>query len=145
MTPKAKRLLITLCAGLVLVLAAILAMTALRDNIVFFVTPSELTDSQRAQDRLRLGGLVAEGTVRIDGTKAYFSITDETAKLDVIYDGALPDLFREGQGIIAEGAFKGELFIADTVLAKHDENYMPREVKDALEEQGVWKGQEPSK
>lgn len=142
MTPKAKRLLITFIAGLLLVIAAILAMTALRDNIVFFVTPSELTDAQRGQDRLRLGGLVADGSVRIKGTRAEFTITDEEAHIDVRYDGALPDLFREGQGIIAEGAFEGAFFIADTVLAKHDENYMPREVKESLEAQGVWKGQD---
>ena len=142
MTPKTKRLLITLGAGLILIAAAMLAMTALRDNIVFFVTPSELTEAKRAQDRLRLGGLVAEGSVRIEGTRAYFSITDETAQVDVRYDGALPDLFREGQGIIAEGAFEESLFVADTVLAKHDENYMPREVKESLEAQGIWKDQE---
>ena len=73
---------------------------------------------------------------------AGFIITDETAEVKVSYDGALPDLFREGQGIVAEGRFEGQRFIADTVLAKHDENYMPREVADSLKEQGVWQGGE---
>ena len=141
MSPKAKRFAIVIAAGALLAAAAGLAMTALRDNIVFFVTPSEVTDIHLSAERIRLGGLVAEGSILIDGTVAQFDVTDESATFTIRYDGALPDLFREGQGIIAEGAFRDRLFVADTVLAKHDETYMPREIKESLEEQGVWKGE----
>ena len=141
MSPKAKRFAIVIAAGALLAAAAGLAMTALRDNIVFFVTPSEVTDMHLSAERIRLGGLVAEGSILIDGTVAQFDVTDESATFTIRYDGALPDLFREGQGIIAEGAFRDRLFVADTVLAKHDETYMPREIKESLEEQGVWKGE----
>lgn len=140
MTPKAKRLLITLCAGLLLAGAALLASVALRDNIVFFVTPSQMTQTHFEAERLRVGGLVAAQSVSISGTVTRFTITDETASLAVQYDGALPDLFREGQGIVAEGAIENNILIADNVLAKHDETYMPREVKESLEAQGVWQG-----
>jgi len=141
MSPKAKRFAIVIAAGALLAAAAGLAMTALRDNIVFFVTPSEVTDIHLSAERIRLGGLVADGSILIDGTVAQFDVTDESATFTIRYDGALPDLFREGQGIIAEGAFRDRLFVADTVLAKHDETYMPREIKESLEEQGVWKGE----
>ena len=141
MSPKAKRFAIVIAAGALLAAAAGLAMTALRDNIVFFVTPSEVTDMHLSAERIRLGGLVADGSILIDGTVAQFDVTDESATFTIRYDGALPDLFREGQGIIAEGAFRDRLFVADTVLAKHDETYMPREIKESLEEQGVWKGE----
>lgn len=141
MSPKAKRFAIVIAAGALLAAAAGLAMTALRDNIVFFVTPSEVTDIHLSAERIRLGGLVADGSILIDGTVAQFDVTDESATFTIRYDGALPDLFREGQGIIAEGAFRDRLFMADTVLAKHDETYMPREIKESLEEQGVWKGE----
>ena len=141
MSPKAKRFAIVIAAGALLAAAAGLAMTALRDNIVFFVTPTEVTDIHLSAERIRLGGLVAEGSILIDGTVAQFDVTDESATFTIRYDGALPDLFREGQGIIAEGAFRDRLFVADTVLAKHDETYMPREIKESLEEQGVWKGE----
>ena len=140
MTPKGKRLVLIAAAGLILAAAIMLASAALRDNIVFFVTPAEITDEHRTSQRLRLGGLVAEGSIIIEGTTNQFDVTDEKKTLTVQYEGALPDLFREGQGIIAEGAFDGPIFIADTVLAKHDETYMPREIKDSLEAQGVWKG-----
>lgn len=145
MTPKAKRLLITLVAGTLLAGAAGLASLALRDNIVFFVTPSQMTETHYAAKRLRVGGLVAKESVIIDGTITQFTITDETASLGVRYDGALPDLFREGQGIVAEGAVQNKVLIADIVLAKHDETYMPREIKESLEEQGVWQGDKPYK
>jgi cytochrome c-type biogenesis protein CcmE len=89
--------------------------------------------------RIRIGGLVKEGTLRRDGLEARFEVTDGGASLLVVYSGVLPDLFREGQGVVAEGALQtGGTFRADTVLAKHDENYMPREVVDALKKQGVW-------
>ena len=140
MTPKTKRLFIILAAGILLTAAGLLASVALRDNIVFFVTPSQITDSHQSAKRLRVGGLVAENSVSISGTITTFTITDETASLMVRYDGALPDLFREGQGIVAEGSITNNYLIADSVLAKHDETYMPREIKESLEAQGVWKG-----
>ena len=140
MTPKVKRLWLVVIAGALLGGAALLASFALRDNIVFFVTPSQMTSSHLEAKRLRVGGLVADDSVSIAGTVTRFTITDETASLVVSYDGALPDLFREGQGIVAEGRISDNVLIADTVLAKHDENYIPREIKESLEEQGVWKG-----
>ena len=140
MTPKVKRLWLVIIAGAMLGGAAMLASFALRDNIVFFVTPSQMTPSHMEAKRLRVGGLVADDSVSIAGTVTRFTITDETASLVVKYDGALPDLFREGQGIVAEGRMSNTILIADTVLAKHDENYIPREIKESLEEQGVWKG-----
>lgn len=140
MSPKAKRLTLSLIAGALLASAAFLASVALRDNIVFFVTPSEMTAEHKTAKRLRVGGLVQADSVRISGTVTNFVITDNSASLAVRYDGALPDLFREGQGIVAEGALYGDKLIADSVLAKHDENYIPREVKESLEEQGVWQG-----
>ena len=140
MTPKVKRLWLVVIAGALLGGAALLASFALRDNIVFFVTPSQMTFSHIEAKRLRVGGLVADDSVSIAGTVTRFTITDETASLVVNYDGALPDLFREGQGIVAEGRMSNTILIADTVLAKHDENYIPREIKESLEEQGVWKG-----
>lgn len=140
MSPKVKRLGIVIIVGALLGSAAMLASFALRDNIVFFVTPSQMTAEHRAAKRLRVGGLVAQDSVSISGTITRFTITDETASLVVSYDGALPDLFREGQGIVAEGKMADNILIADSVLAKHDETYIPREIKESLEEQGVWKG-----
>lgn len=140
MTAKSRRLFIVCAAAAILGLAVWLASAALRDNIVFFFTPSELTEAQRDAKRLRIGGLVADGSVRIDGTLAHFAITDETAELAIRYDGALPDLFREGQGVVVEGRFEKAVFVADIVLAKHDENYIPREIAESLKEQGVWQG-----
>ena len=89
---------------------------------------------------MRLGGLVKEGTVvRGEGTRVSFAVTDTLKDVSVTYDGILPDLFREGQGVVTEGLFNGDgQFVADTVLAKHDENYMPKEVVDSMKEKGVW-------
>ena len=117
-----------------------LVLSALQDNIVLFFTPSELTPEKTKARQLRIGGLVEEGSVQIDGLEARFSITDSAAVVRVFYNGALPDLFREGQGIIAQGRFEDNIFRAENVLAKHDETYMPREVAESLKEQGVWKG-----
>ena len=117
-----------------------LVLSALQDNIVLFFTPSELTPEKTTARQLRIGGLVEEGSVQINGLEARFSITDSAAVVSVLYTGALPDLFREGQGIIAQGRFEDNIFSAENVLAKHDETYMPREVAESLKEQGVWKG-----
>ena len=129
---------------LVLGLAAILVLFAMRDSIVFFYTPSDLAEQQLAKDqRFRLGGLVAAGSIkRNEGTKVRFTVTDTIKTVPVVYDGILPDLFREGQGVVTEGRLdQAGVFQADSVLAKHDENYMPPEVAKSLKEKGVKLGQ----
>jgi cytochrome c-type biogenesis protein CcmE len=141
MTRRQRRLTLIGLAGAVLALAAALVLSALRDTIVFFHSPSEIVaKGVQPGVRIRIGGLVKEGSLRRDGLEARFEVTDGAQSLPVIYRGVLPDLFREGQGVVADGALESmQLFRADTVLAKHDENYMPREVVDALKKQGVWK------
>ena len=124
-------------------LAAGLVLSALDDTLVFFHDPSTVRERQFPPDqRLRIGGLVEEKSVaRADnGLTVRFVITDLAHTVPVTYRGILPDLFREGQGVVAEGYLKGGVFEADEVLAKHDENYMPREVADALRKSGNWKG-----
>ena len=140
MTEKSKRLVVFAMIAALLSGGGILVLSALQDNIVLFFTPSELTNEKKTAKQLRIGGLIEQGSVQIDGLQASFSITDSTAVVSVIYTGALPDLFREGQGIVAQGEFEGDIFRAETVLAKHDETYMPREVAESLKEQGVWQG-----
>ncbi|MFN0262874.1 cytochrome c maturation protein CcmE [Tepidamorphus sp. 3E244] len=144
MTRKQRRLTLIAAAGSVLALAVGLVLYAFQDTIVFFATPTEVQAKPVDPGvRLRLGGLVEEqSVVRGQGTTVSFTITDVTAAVPVVYDGTLPDLFREGQGVVAEGRFDSEgVFVADSVLAKHDESYMPREVADALKKQGVWQEQ----
>lgn len=136
-----RRLMITLAAGVVLVGAAALAMTAMRDAMVFFYSPAMVAENPpQAGQRVRVGGLVLDGSVeRPARGGANFTITDGAGEIRIAYGGSLPDLFREGQGIVAEGAFSPEgQFTADTVLAKHDESYMPPEVAAALRESGMW-------
>lgn len=130
--------------GAVLLAAILLVMFALRDEIVFFYSPSDILIENKAQlgEQFRLGGLVKEGSIRKDGQTVSFVITDTEKELPVTFKGILPDLFREGQGVIAEGKMEtSEMFSAETVLAKHDENYMPKEVADTLKEKGVWQGE----
>ena len=140
MTGKSKRLAVFAVIAALLSGGVFLVLSALQDNIVLFFTPSELTPEKMTAKQLRIGGLIEKGSVQIDGLEARFSITDSAAVVSVLYTGALPDLFREGQGIIAQGRFEDNIFRADNVLAKHDETYMPREVAESLKEQGVWKG-----
>jgi cytochrome c-type biogenesis protein CcmE len=141
MTLKQKRLSVIL-GGLAILGAAIgLVLYALSDSIVFFYTPSEVADKHVGPgQRFRLGGLVEKGSVvRGQGTTVSFAITDTIKTMPVSYTGQLPDLFREGQGVVAEGKLDAAgSFIADTVLAKHDEKYMPKEVADKLKEKGLW-------
>jgi cytochrome c-type biogenesis protein CcmE len=141
MTRKQRRLTIIGSAGLVLALAAGLVMFALRDNIVFFFGPTELAEKGVAPGtRLRIGGLVKQGSVeRGQGQTVRFLVTDGKGDVAVSYSGLLPDLFREGQGVVAEGVLQSAgQFRADSVLARHDENYMPREVADTLKKRGHW-------
>ena len=140
MTGKSKRLAVFAVMAALLSGGGFLVLSALQDNIVLFFTPSELTPEKMTKRQLRIGGLVEEGSVQIDGLQARFSITDSAAVVSVLYTGALPDLFREGQGIIAQGRFEDNIFRAENVLAKHDETYMPREVAESLKEQEVWRG-----
>jgi cytochrome c-type biogenesis protein CcmE len=140
MTRKQKRGVLIGSGVAILSLAALLVMFAFRENIVFFHTPSDVTANKiEAGQRFRLGGLVADGSVkRGQGTTVGFAVTDTLAKVEVTYTGILPDLFREGQGVVTEGRLGPDgVFVADTVLAKHDENYMPPEVAKALQEKGV--------
>lgn len=140
MTRKQRRLTLITVAGAVLALATALTLSALRDSIVFFATPSELIANPPPEGkRLRIGGLVKEGSITRDGVLVRFEVTDGAKSLPVRYQGMLPDLFREKQGVVAEGTFENGVFIARTILAKHDEYYMPREVVDALKDKGVWK------
>ena len=143
MTRKGKRMTLIVCALAVIGVAVALILFALRDNIVFFYTPSELAKKQATSGvRLRIGGLVKEGSVvKSDGRDVRFIITDRNKDLEIAYTGLLPDLFREGQGVVVDGVLEhsGKLR-ADSVLAKHDERYMPRDVADALKKQGVWQG-----
>jgi cytochrome c-type biogenesis protein CcmE len=147
MTRKQRRLVL-ISSGLATVGIAVgLVMFAMRDNIVFFYGPSELAQkAPPGEARLRLGGLVKEGSLqREDGQTVRFLVTDLKQDVAVTYTGLLPDLFREGQGVVTEGKFGSDhLFRADSVLAKHDERYMPREVADALKKQGVWKEGAPT-
>ncbi|WP_108051035.1 cytochrome c maturation protein CcmE [Bosea sp. 124] len=141
MTRKQRRLVLIGAAGAVLCLAAGLVLFALRDTIVFFYGPTEIAEKGVAPGtRMRLGGLVEQGSVaRGPGQRVVFSITDSRTAIKVSYEGLLPDLFREGQGVVTEGVFEGAgRFRADSVLAKHDETYMPREVADTLKKQGHW-------
>ncbi|HWM49138.1 MAG TPA: cytochrome c maturation protein CcmE [Xanthobacteraceae bacterium] len=142
MTRKQRRLTMIGAAGIVLVVAAGLVLGALRDSIVFFNSPTDLTEKHVPPGtRIRLGGLVAPGSiVRSENLNVRFEVTDGNKTMTVAYQGILPDLFREGQGVIAEGTLDASgTFKADSVLAKHDENYMPKEVADALKKQGHWK------
>jgi cytochrome c-type biogenesis protein CcmE len=144
MTRKQKRLALIGGAVGVLGLAVGLVLFALRDNVVFFYGPTELAEKHVGPGlRLRIGGLVKPGTlVHLEGKSISFDVTDGNHDVPVSYTGLLPDLFKEGQGVVAEGALdKAGQFRADSILAKHDERYMPREVADALKKQGKWQEQ----
>ena len=147
MTRKQRRLILIGLAGAVLAIAAGLVLYAMTDRIVFFNSPSDFAANPSPPGtRLRLGGLVAEGSVvKHEDGRVTFAVTDGAASVAVAYRGILPDLFREGQGVVTEGLVGPDgMFGADTVLAKHDEKYMPREVVDALKAQGVWEGDGPA-
>jgi cytochrome c-type biogenesis protein CcmE len=143
MTRKQRRgVLIGTCVA-VLGVAVGLVLFAMRDSIVFFYSPSEVAEMAIAPgQRFRLGGLVETGSVvRGEGTSVRFVITDQAKTLPVTYIGVLPDLFREGQGVVAEGMLEPDgVFHADNVLAKHDEKYMPPEVAKKLKAEGFWRG-----
>jgi cytochrome c-type biogenesis protein CcmE len=142
MTRKQRRLILIGGGLATLAVALGLMLNAFRDSIVFFNSPSDVMEKHVGPGtRIRLGGLVKDGSVvRGNNLNVRFDVTDGKSELPVVYQGVLPDLFREGQGVIAEGTLDGAgMFKADTILAKHDETYMPKEVADALKKSGHWK------
>jgi cytochrome c-type biogenesis protein CcmE len=142
MTRKRRRLYIVLIAMGFLFAAGALVLSALRDNLVFFYSPTEILEREiQPGQRIRIGGLVEEASVvQASGeVSVMFRVTDLTQTIPVVFTGVLPDLFREGQGVIAEGSLNEDgVFQATNVLAKHDENYMPPEVAEALKKSGRW-------
>lgn len=140
MTRRGRRLAVIATCGIVLASALALVLYGMRDNIVFFRAPSEVVASGQVGSRIRLGGLVEAGSVRRGPDQVVdFAVSDGKSSVPVRFKGLLPDLFREGQGVVTEGALAASgIFVADTVLARHDETYMPREVVDALKAQGRW-------
>jgi len=133
MKPRQKRLAIA--AGIVCAVgvAAALVLNAFQSNLVFFYSPSQVASHEAPSARtFRLGGLVEKGTLKRDGIKSSFVVTDTAKSITVRYEGILPDLFKEGKGVVAQGQLQGDVFIAREVLAKHDENYMPPEAGEAL-------------
>ena len=144
MNPKYRRLIVLILILSTLGLATQLILMALKDNIIYFYSPNDLKlkygKTKNIKNIIRVGGLVLEDSVIIKGNKTIFEITDRTHQIKVSFDGSLPDLFREGQGIVVEGEYIDNKLIANQVLAKHDENYMPPEVADALMKNGIWQG-----
>jgi cytochrome c-type biogenesis protein CcmE len=142
MTRKKRRLLVLLVCGIGLGSAAALTLSAFSDNLVFFVSPSDLAKSGASGHQVRLGGLVEQGTVAKSSdsqTEVRFKVTDGNAAVPVVFRGILPDLFREGQGVVVLGIEQSDgVFRASEVLAKHDETYMPKEVAEALKKSGRW-------
>jgi cytochrome c-type biogenesis protein CcmE len=142
MTRRQRRITLIAVSLGVLGLAVGLVLSALKDSIVFFNSPTDVVQKHvPAGTRIRLGGLVTPGSlVRGESLQVQFQLSDGNNAVTVAYQGLLPDLFREGQGVVTEGALEPSgVFRADTVLAKHDENYMPKEVADSLKKQGHWK------
>ena len=133
MTPKKKRFYLLFSAFTFFCFIVGTILIVLKDNILFFYTPSEILEKDLKQDeKVRLGGLVEENSVARNDTKINFTITDLKKTIEVTYEGILPDLFREGQGVIVKGYLQNNIFEATEVLAKHDENYMPPEIKKKL-------------
>ena len=144
MTRKGRRIAIISAAGFTLAIAVGLILFALRDSIVFFYGPTEMAEKAPPRGtRLRIGGLVKRGSLTYGGSSTVvFAVTDLKYDIQVSYTGLLPDLFREGQGVVAEGTVEGPgVFHADTVFAKHDERYMPKDVADKLKQQGTWRNE----
>jgi len=144
---KTRRLYVVLVGLCILGALSALVLAALEDDIVFFFSPTEVLEKGeiRTDQRLRIGGLVENGSVHKgeDGVTNIFIVTDMANTIEVHYKGILPDLFREGQGIVTEGYYINKILVADEVLAKHDENYMPPEVAEALKKSGKWEEGQP--
>jgi cytochrome c-type biogenesis protein CcmE len=141
MTRKKRRLLIVVTLMAAVSCSAALVLWAMSDNLVFFVTPSQLAEKPMSGRQVRLGGLVQAGSVQKASATIHFKVTDGTASQPVMYTGTLPDLFREGQGVVVLGTEQPDgVFKASEVLAKHDEKYMPKAVADQLKANGEWRG-----
>ena len=140
MNPKKNRLFGLMLFFIPLSLGVFFLMSALKSNIVYFISPSELLNSNNINQKLRLGGLVEEDSIISNGKLVKFRITDGNKSVLVQYKGILPDLFKEKQGVIVEGEFDSLIFNANNLLAKHDENYIPKEVANSLKQEGLWKG-----
>lgn len=142
MSRKRRRLIVVLVGLAMLGGATALVLAAFNDNLVFFYSPSDLAEKAVGPERrIRIGGLVEDQSVvhEPNGREVSFQVTDGKKELKVVFDGLLPDLFREGQGVVAEGKLRSDgVFVASSVLAKHDEKYMPPEVADALKRSGHW-------
>lgn len=139
--PKHKRLVFVALGLGILAVAVLLVLNALEDSVVFFHSPTEVTEQRVSTDRrLRIGGLVEQGSVqRGGGAEVRFRVTDLANTVAVSYSGILPDLFREGQGVVVEGRIRDGVLLADQVLAKHDEKYMPPEVAESLKKSSQWR------
>ena len=145
MKPKSQRLIILFFFLTLLGLSTFLVLKSLEDNIVYFYSPTDINEKILSNEidlskRIRIGGLVKENSVLKEGKKISFKIHDGIDEILVIYNGILPDLFREEQGVVALGKIENKNFSAIEILAKHDENYMPKEVSDMLKKNGKWKG-----
>ena len=145
MKPKSQRLIILFFFLTLMGLSTFLVLKSLEDNIVYFYSPTDINEKILSNEidlskRIRIGGLVKENSILKEGKKISFKIHDGIDEILVIYNGILPDLFREEQGVVALGKIKNKNFSAIEILAKHDENYMPKEVSDMLKKNGKWKG-----
>ena len=145
MKPKSQRLIILFFFLTLLGLSTFLVLKSLEDNIVYFYSPTDinkkvLSNNIDLSKKIRIGGLVKENSILKEGKKISFKIHDGIDEILVTYNGILPDLFREEQGIVALGKIENKNFSAIEILAKHDENYMPKEVSDMLKKNGKWKG-----
>lgn len=138
MAPKHQRLLFISVALVLITCGTLFILNAFRANLVFFFTPTELLAQEAGTRAIRVGGLVEEGSLHHEGETISFTITDLSHSITAVYTGTPPALFREGQGVVAEGVFTGGTLQVSKLLAKHDEKYMPPEVKDALEKSGKW-------
>ncbi len=141
MKSRHKRIAIIVAGIALLAIAATLLLQSFQSNLVFFFSPTEVAEGKSPQQgNFRIGGLVEAGSVQRNGTQVKFTVTDTVKTMDVVYTGILPDLFKEGKGVVAQGKQGPDgLFVADQVLAKHDENYMPPEAADALEKAQQYK------
>ena len=145
MKPKSQRLIILFFFISLLSLSTFLVLKSLEDNIVYFYSPTDINEKILSNEidlskRIRIGGLVKENSILKEGKKISFKIHDGIDEILVIYNGILPDLFREEQGVVALGKIENKNFSAIEIFAKHDENYMPKEVSDMLKKNGKWKG-----
>ena len=141
MTPKTQRSIALVSVLLILSTSTFLILKALKDNIVFFYSPTEMIEKFKTKKnvkKVRIGGLVVKSSLKQNNSKVEFEITDKKTKIKIIYSGILPDLFRENQGVVAQGSLKKNILKAKEIFAKHDENYMPASIVEQLKEKDKW-------